>query len=312
MGSADGFDSISVASQDGSTEAEFVPDANMVCCSLTHHGAEFLHAGAGVRAYAERGQTMGVPLLHPWANRLAGFRYRAAGRTVKLARGDPRIPVDPGGLPIHGVLPGLLHWQVGAGVEAGKLSAVLHWAGDELLELFPFPHELRLEVTVDSGELVLTTTLAPTGEAKVPVAFGYHPYLTLPGSPRRAWRVRLGAFRRLLLDERMIPTGEREPVQRRSFRLGERSLDDGFDALSVPAEFAAMGGTAAVTGEFRIGYSFAQVYAPPDQEFICFEPMTAPANALCSGDGLQLVAPGEEYRAEYSIRVSDDRGTNDG
>jgi len=31
-------------------------------------------------------------------------------------------------------------------------------------------------------------------------------------------------------------TGERVPVQRRSFRLGERSLDDGFDALSVPAD----------------------------------------------------------------------------
>jgi aldose 1-epimerase len=312
MGPADGFDSITVASPDGSTKAEFVPDANMVCCSLTHDEAGLLHAGAGVRAYAERGKTMGIPLLHPWANRLAGFRYRAAGRTVTLPRGDPRIPVDPGGLPIHGVLPGLLHWQVNPSVAAGELTAVLRWADGGLLEVFPFPHELRLEVTVGSGELMLATTLRATGDDPVPVAFGYHPYVTVPGSAREAWRVKLGAFRRLLLDERMIPTGERKPVQRRSFRLGQMSLDDGFDALAVPAEFEVRSAATAIRVEFRGGYHFAQVYAPSGHDFISFEPMTAPANALCSGDGLQLVAPGEEYRAEFAIRVFPEDGPRGG
>jgi galactose mutarotase-like enzyme len=304
VGNADGFDSVTVASFDGSTVAEFVPDANMMCCSLTHDGVEMLHAGSGVEAYAERGKTMGIPLLHPWANRLAGFRYRAAGRSVKLVRGDRRIPVDPAGLPIHGVIPGLLRWQAGPGPTAGKLTAVLRWTADELLEVFPFPHELHLEVTVAAGELVVATTLEPVGDDPVPVSFGYHPYLMVPGSPRGQWRVKLGAFRRLVLDERMIPTGERVPARRRSFRLGQTSLDDGFDALAVPAEFSASSAAAGVTVEVRTGYPFAQVYAPAGQDFICFEPMTAPANALCSGDGLQLVAPGEEYRAEFGIRVS--------
>ncbi len=60
--------------------------------------------------------------------------------------------------------------------------------------------------------------------------------------------------------------------------------------------------------EFRYGYQFSQVYAQHGQDFICFEPMTAPANALCSGDGLQIVEPGEEYRAEFAIRVLADPG----
>lgn len=311
MGSVDGFESITVASPDRSTAAEFVPEANMVCCSLRHDGLELLDAGEGVRAYAERGKTMGIPLLHPWANRLKGFRYRAAGRAVTLPRGDPRIPVDPGGLPIHGVIPGLLRWQANPGAAAGKLTAGLRWSAAELLELFPFPHELHLDVTVGTGELSLVTTLSATGDVAVPVAFGYHPYLTVPGSPRQAWRVRLGAFRRLVLDQRMIPTGVREPVQRRRFRLGKLSLDDGYDALSVPAEFEAKSPTAAITVDFRAGYHFAQVYAPPDRDFICFEPMTAPANALCSGDGLQLVSPGEDYRAEFAIRIATDSGDRD-
>jgi hypothetical protein len=33
--------------------------------------------------------------------------------------------------------------------------------------------------------------------------------------------------------------------------------------------------------------------------------MTAPTNALTDGRGLTLVAPGEEYRAAFSISVSD-------
>jgi aldose 1-epimerase len=309
VGSVDGFESVTVSSPDGTTEAEFVPAAGMVCCSLIHQGVELLHTGAGVGAYAEHGKTMGVPLLHPWANRLAGFGYRAAGRTVTLKRGDSRLPVDPGGLPIHGVLPGLLHWKVKPGGASGRITAALDWSRSELLEVFPFPHQLVLEATVGTGELALATILRATGENPVPVSFAYHPYLTVPGGSRQTWRVRLGAFRRLLLDDQMIPTGEREPVQRRSFRLGEMSLDDGFDALTVPADFQARSSRSAIAVEFRSGYSFAQVYAPRGEDYICFEPMTAPTNALVSGDGLQVVAPGEEYRAEFAIRASSIRAS---
>ena len=56
--------------------------------------------------------------------------------------------------------------------------------------------------------------------------------------------------------------------------------------------------------EFLGGYSYAQVFAPAGQEFICFEPMTAPTNALNSGDGLTVLEPGESYRAAFRIALS--------
>jgi aldose 1-epimerase len=52
-------------------EATFVPGAGMICSSLRHRGDELLAQNAGVAAYARRGKTMGIPLLYPWANRLA-------------------------------------------------------------------------------------------------------------------------------------------------------------------------------------------------------------------------------------------------
>ena len=45
--------------------------------------------GGACRRYAQRGKTMGIPLLHPWANRLSRAGYAAAGKEVTL----PPIPI---------------------------------------------------------------------------------------------------------------------------------------------------------------------------------------------------------------------------
>ena len=42
----------------------------------------------------------------------------------------------------------------------------------------------------------------------------------------------------------------------------------------------------------------------PDDEYVCFEPMTAPVNALAGDDGVPSVPPGGSFRAEFSIRVA--------
>ena len=53
------------------------------------------------------------------------------------------------------------------------------------------------------------------------------------------------------------------------------------------------------------GYPVAQVYAPEESQFICYEPMTAPVDALISGDGLRWVQPGEEFEAIFTISVDE-------
>jgi aldose 1-epimerase len=294
---------LTLTSPDGATEADFVPGANLLCCSLRHADGEWLDQGGGVAAYAEHGKTMGIPLLYPWANRLGEFGYEAAGKTVSLPQGDPRIPVDPAGLPIHGVLPGLLSWELADQPHGAALSARLAWDRDELLDLFPFPHEVGVEVTVGEGELTIETTVRASEGSAVPVSFGYHPYFRIPDSHREGWQMELGAFRRLILDDHMIPTGEREPIGARHVELGESSWDDGFDGLASPSQFELAGDESRLTADFQHGYAFAQVYAPPGKDFVCFEPMTAPTNALRSGDGLQVVAPGAEYRSGFAVRI---------
>ena len=52
---------------------------------------------------------------------------------------------------------------------------------------------------------------------------------------------------------------------------------------------------------FEAGYAWAQVYAPPGRDFICFEPMPAPTDALNSQNGLIVLAPGAEHRGRFSV-----------
>jgi aldose 1-epimerase len=297
----DGYDAIRLRSASAHLDATFVPIAGMVGASLRDGGEELLGRGLGVHCYARGGTTMGIPLLHPWANRLGAFTYEAAGRTATLDRGSRLVRTEEHDLPIHGLLTASPHWRV---LEKGAaaLSAELDFgAQPDLLAAFPFPHVLRLDVQLDDGGLTVRATVEPTTSQAVPIAFGFHPYLTLPGVPREQWEVALPVRRRLFLDDRALPTGESEPVEPARGRLGERTYDDAFADLVPDTPFAVAGGGRELTVWFLEGYPYAQVFAPPGTSLICFEPMTAPADALRTGEGLRLAT--EPFTAAFRIGV---------
>jgi len=286
-------------------EATFVPRVAMIGASLVHDGVELLDRRGGLARYAEKGSTMGMPLLHPWANRLAGFGYTVGGRSVVVDPSSLLLHKDGNGLPMHGVQPRNLPWQVvGTNGGAGsQLSVRLAYEAPHLVAVFPFPHELRMDVGLHEATLTVTTTLRPSGTIAVPVSFGFHPYLRLPDVPRGEWWVELPVRRRLVLDERQIPTGATEPVTIPAGPLAAGAFDAGFDRLDHPARFVLAGGGRRVTVEFVEGFPCAQVYAPVGESFICFEPMTAPTNALVSGAGLTIVEPGAAYTATFAITI---------
>ena len=84
-------------------------------------------------------------------------------------------------------------------------------------------------------------------------------------------------------------------------------MDDGFALLEERASFALAGAGRRVAVEFLHGYRYAQVFAPEGEDCVALEPMTAPTNALTSGRGLRLVAPGQACRAAFRISHRRDR-----
>jgi galactose mutarotase-like enzyme len=307
----DDLDGIALHSHGRDLRVAFAPAAGMVGYSFTHRGEELLGQRGGLAAYRERGSSFGIPLLHPWANRLSGPTYSVGGRSVDLSAAGALLHLDQNGLPIHGILAACPRWRLVGRTPGNGRAAVAarldYGAHDELLAPFPFPHELHVQAELADDTLTVVTIVLPTGEVAVPVSFGWHPYLRLPGVPRSDWRVELPVREHALLDERGLPTGETEQVEIEPGPLGERTYDDLFVGLEQPATFALEGGGRRIELELGSGYGVAQVFAPPESRepdpYICFEPMTAPTNALVTGDGLVSVPPGGSFQAEFRIRV---------
>jgi galactose mutarotase-like enzyme len=274
----------------------------MLVASLRHLGVELLRRVEDLEAAAAKGSSAGIPLLHPWANRLPGSRYRAAGRSVDLDPSSPLLHLDGQGLPMHGVPWSVLAWQVTEATPE-RLRGRLEWTRDDLLAVFPFRHRIDLAATLRPNGLTLETTLTAGPEGPVPVSFGFHPYLGLPALPRAEWRLELPPMRKLLLDPRGIPTGEVAPYEGMNGPLGELDFDDGFALLEGRASLSLVGADRRLTVELLEGYPYAQVFAPRDKAFVALEPMTAPTSALTSGRGLRLAEPGGVFRASFRIRI---------
>ena len=305
FGTVDGEPAVTLAA--GELEASFLPGLGLLGTSLRHRGEELLALPGGVEGYRDRHVT-GLPLLAPWANRLPGWRYRAAGVEVDLEGLD--LATDPAGLPIHGTLTARPGWRLerlAAEPDRAVLAAGFDYgAWPELLAAFPFPHRLTVTAALQGASLAVTTTLAATGQRPVPVAFGWHPYLRLPGAPRAAWRLLLPRRTHLELDDRGLPTGKSADKPAEADPVGERTYDDLY-ALEDDPGGRRLGLEAAgrrlVVG-YGDGYDHAQVFAPPGVEFVCLEPMTGPTAALAAGS-TPLVAPGDTFAARFTVTVED-------
>jgi aldose 1-epimerase len=253
------------------------PHDGMLVAALRHRGEDFL---------AERPDSWtGSPLLYPWASRLSAERFQVRGREVD-ASGARR---DENGVLLHG-LPSAREGWVVERADGELIRARLRW--DD--RAFPFPHEVVVEHRL--SPVGLETVTEVTGDT--PVAFGWHPFLRLPGVPREQWRVALGSRRRTPLDDRLLPAGPSEEWAPPPFELGDGHFDESLTQIEAP--FVLEGGGRRVEVEFLEGAPHAQFFAPRPEPVACFEPMAAPVDALVSGDGLRW-AP---WRMRFEIRVT--------
>jgi aldose 1-epimerase len=268
----------------GPLAATWVPEHGMVAASLRHEGRELLGQRGGLEAYLAKGSAFGIPLLAPWANRLDGLGYDS----VELQ--PDQVKLDGNGLPKDGVMAGR-PWETMSATDTRLVVAFD--STPEVLTAFPFPHRWEVTVELSESSMRVSTALTATGVIPVPISFGWHPLFTLPDVDREAYEIVVPAVRESVLDARGIPSGEtRDPT-------GE--LED-VEFREISGDFILRGGGQAITVSFGApDYPVGHVWAPPGQNFVAWEPMTAPTNALRSHDGLRTVLPGQTFTASFSV-----------
>ena len=292
----------------GALEAGFAPEPRGWCATRRATRAWSCSRSAKAsRATRGPGARSGVPLLHPWANRLAGWDYEALGRRVDLRAARAAAWSRPTARPVcpmHGVLPATVGEcrgyadarARGRALDPGRRRGLSR--GVPVSAPDPARGRARARQPADRHH-----RWRPL-DGEVPVAFGFHPYFTPPAASRG--QTTRSSCRRCAgsrwSEARCRPARRRRPTASAGV-LGDRHLDDGFDRLPDGAALRrSRAAGAAFVVRFEAGYSCAQVFAPLGKDLICFEPMTAPANALRTG-AFAVAAPWWPYAAAFSIAV---------
>lgn len=293
----------------------FIPGAGMVGSSLTYNGEQMLGMRAGLGPYRESGKTFGIPLLAPWANRLAHNEFEG---TTLVTEGTPGAHPDANGLPIHGLLAGCPDWRVTRADATAEGPDAGAWLVAELdfdpqrpeFPAFPFPHLLTVAVHLVDTKVQISTSVTATGDRDVPIAFGWHPYFAPPGGDRRDWTVAKPFTRHVVIDDRCLPTGEIDRVPVEVDVLGDAAsgglvFDDLFAEVPTGTTAWVEGGRHRITLSYDSGYAYAVLYAPPDQPLVAIEPMTAPTDPLSGHFPVKAAAPGQTYTATYGIHITE-------
>jgi aldose 1-epimerase len=286
--------------------------------------ATVVEVGGGVREYVDGDRDVlqpyavdaicdaahGAPLI-PWPNRLADGRYSFDGSDYQLPLTEPEK---------RNAIHGLLRWRNWGMVERGRERVVV---GTRLHPMagWPFPLDVSIDYQLGEEGLAVETRATNLGDRPCPFACGQHPYLS-PGAGETidGCTLELRAGLRIDTDsERQLPAG-REPVEGTEYdfrtprQLGSLEMDYAFTELERDAAELArirMGCPDGRTVELWADqhYPVLEVFTAdtlsPDRRRrgLGAEPMSAPPNALASGEMVVRLEPGDQHVARWGVRL---------
>ncbi len=299
--------------------ASIAPSLGNRAFELKVHGKNLLYFPApDLASFRNSGakQLNGIPFLAPWANRMAGGGFWANDRKYRFNPDLGTVHLGTDGIAIHGMLSSSPLWEVievvANGSSAHVTSRLQFWKYPDLMANWPFAQEYEMTYTLANGALEVSTKVINRSAQPMPVVLGFHPYFQLPDVPRSEASVHIPAHKHVETDAHLVATGELMPANLPDWvSLRDRTFDDGYTDLVRGSDgraiFSVEAGAKKIEVLYGPRYQVAVIFAPPNQSFICFEPMTAITNgANLAHEGkyeeLQTVAPGGTWRESFWVR----------
>lgn len=235
--------------------------------------------------------------LVPYANRIADGRFELAGRAARLPATWPGETHA-----LHGD-----GWSSRWTVESigpAQVEMVLKAADSR----WPWRYAARQAVRLEPGALVLT--IAVTNVDATPGAFGVglHPYFPAAGSARLTTEVE-GVW---LTDAARLPvrwtSGSLFADWTRGAAVrGDTEIDNCHTGWSRMARLDLGPERPALALTASEALAFLHVYASPDRDTFCVEPVSHAPNAFNMPDpqsqGVRILAPGETLAAEMRLQI---------
>jgi galactose mutarotase-like enzyme len=192
---------------------------------------------------------------------------------------------------------------------------------------YPWELELRIEYALSGRGLDVTVEAMNVSADVAPFGIGFHPYLTVGTNVVDEAELTVPASRRLLMNERELPTGavdvDGTDVDFRHQRMiGPTRMDTAFSHLRRDARGRARvrlertDGLRALDLWMEREFRYVMVYTGDALESVerrrkavAVEPMTCPPNAFHTGTDVIRLTPGVSWRAGWGIDPCPTEGT---
>lgn len=294
-----------------------VVSGRQVRLSLGDAVAVVTEVGATLRTYSVGDRDVIVPfgadelapgchgaVLAPWPNRLGDGVYDFDGEHHRLPLSEPERDNAIHGLVRHE------RWTI---VFASPTAA------EFLLDLvprpgYPFPLRMRMRYELTANALTVTLTTTNTGRTRAPFGAGFHPWLSPGGFALDDCELEIDAAGWLRTDARLLPIAYEAVPTVKDFssarRVGCARLDDGFTAPEGASRIRLIAPDGSVA-EVRAlqGFGYWQVFTGDGlpgrwlRSGLATEPMTCPADAFRSGDGLVVLEPGTFHTCSFALAL---------
>jgi len=312
------LDSIHLQTPDGHTTAKILPRLGFNCYSFQASPdgkpVELLWSAPTFTTGTARPAGSGIPILFPFAGRIAGTSFEYEGTTYQLEVGDDL------GNAIHG----FVHrrpWRV---IEHGPQYAVGQFQASiddpSLRDRWPADFRITMRYELGPSRLTGTVLVENPDDRPLPFGFGTHGYFRVPLS--HGGRPEQCTVQVAVTDDWELaglrPTGKHEVTvtsrrMREGITFGETQLDNVFGGLqfadgicqaSIHDPHADRNLTITFGSESR----FCVVFNPPHREAICIEPYTTlPDPFTLRAQGIEpyqnVLDPGQQWRTEFEFRI---------
>lgn len=250
-------------------------------------------------------------VLVPWPNRVRDALWTLDGEPQQLDITE----VARGGA-LHGLLrftDYAVREQAPDAVTLGALIAPQHG--------WPFILDTWVRYALEPDGMTVTHGVRNLSSRPAPWAVGTHPFLRLGDVPVEQLTLTVPAASYFAVDERLNPTSEQPVTAANDLRIprpvGELDLDTAYGTLTHAAVSGSRGDSAwleAPDGSRTtlwqdLDWGYVQVFTtdefPRDGVLgrgVAVEPMTAPPDALNSGQGLNWIEPGAAWEGSWGLR----------
>ena len=228
--------------------------------------------------------------LFPWSNRVLDGEFIHLGRKWSL-------PINE--IENRNAHHGLIYNTKFKVESQSNKSVTLFYSYGGNTPGFPWPFSVRIKCELAGNTFTVNFEAINTGSTPFPCNVGWHPYF-LSNNLEKS-QLHLNSDRHFKSSDRGHVSGWEAPGPS-TINFDKHPWDDSFSLSKPSLRFVTPEYIVELTQDCNNPH-YLQIYTPPKTNSVAIEPTTGIANSLNSGEGINILDPGELFDVTWSVAL---------